>query len=669
MGIDRWWEPIHKCWKVYVMPAYDLLGNNARVFLLAIFSVLVILGQILWFHPGLRDVGVLSAWVNLLFTLIPALGAWYALSAFRRRSQLYAAPALPARYSSAGEADRWRALLESDGTFRFVLWCAIGIGLWGAGNIWWLVAQLLEGDLSSQPSPWYLYDLLYIQLQIGWLLAAGELSAVITPREKTQQKGHTLLHPIGSAVAGLGHILRTSRTAFRLAFLVVMIIAVMLGLWDGRWPPGLIFSPLEFTIAVAYGLVDAVALVTVLWLFQRSQQEQLAALPSALRIGAKVIALGMGGFVILDQAIEIGFRVPETSALAFYVGSVWDLAAIGCILIMLHGLIFVVYGVFHSHPPFASLSATHRELIRALILKKSNKEIAQEQGVTPAAISQRLRKLYEVTNFNQHGGAGRGILLTDVPARDSEDDQRKRLDLADYYRQQAKDYYAEDLEPPSPFNCAVVMLNRGVLIASRIWKDPEGKEHQDTLERRADARGLLHCLDWLTEKACTRVIVWDAGDSRASSAETLFGTELQVIRLESDDRPPRRDSDTRNVQQLARQLKKGDLKIGAPAMVVPMEWRELMRYRRDLLQQYGQEQAHLCSLLGVATVTTKDHDLAWLESRVFASAGGWRHAVLSRRLAHLSYLREAIASLETEILKRISSSVVMGNGERQRDAA
>lgn len=669
MAIDRWWELMHKPWKVYMMPAYDLLGNNTRVFLLAIFSVLAILGQVLWAHPGLRDVGALSAWVNLLFTLIPVLGAWYALSAIRRRSQLNAAHDLPARYGLAGEADRWRTLLESNWTFRFVLWCAIGIGLWGAGNIWWLSAQLVEGDLSSQPSPWYLYDLLYIQLQIGWLLAAGEVSTVIASREKTQQKGHTLLHAIGSALAGLGHILRTSRTAFRLASLIVLVIAVVLGLWDGSWPPSLIFSPLEFSIAIAYGLVDAIALVTVLWLFQQRQREQLAELPSALRIGAKVIALGMGCFLILDQTIEIGFRVPETHVLAFYVGSIWDLAASGCILIMLHGLIFVVYGVFHSHPLFASLPATHRELIRDVILKKSNKEIAQERGVTPAAISQRLRKLYEVTNFNRHGGAGRGIPLADVPARGSEDDQRKRLDLADYYRQQAKDYYAEDLEASSPLNCAVVMLNRGVLIASRIWNGPDGDEHQDDLERRADARSLLNCLDWLKEKACTSVVIWDASDSCASSAAILFGTELHVMRIGPGDSPPRRGSDTRNVQQLARELRKEELRIGAPAVAAPMEWRELMRYRRDLLRQHGQEQAHLLRLLDIETAVAKDHDLAWLESRISDRATGRHHALLSRRLAHLSYLREAIASLETEILTRISSPVVIGNGEEQRDAA
>jgi hypothetical protein len=212
---------------------------------------------------------------------------------------------------------------------------------------------------------------------------------------------------------------------------------------------------------------------------------------NTLRIGVQWMAYGAAGWVLVDQVVGIGLRVPQGTPLAYYTGSPYGYVAMSAIVITMHGLILVMHVAFPFHPPFGTLSDVQRELIRDLELGKTNGEIAWEQHATAEAISQRLRKLCVVTNF--HG-----------------DDQLKRRNLVAYYREQVKSYYHALTGSDMVFhpNCGAIVFNRGTMMASRMWASAEGQRHEST-DWRVEPGDMLKVHDWLCERECTHVALWD----------------------------------------------------------------------------------------------------------------------------------------------------------------
>lgn len=379
------------------MPTYDPDGNLVRGMILVLLFVQVCL-TVIFTDPAMR-LGAYSNLVNVYFFLIPAVGSGYALYHFNRRRinrpSMMKGNSLGVFLRSAGE------FLSETPYAGVVFWIAIGVLGWGMGNLYWAFLQnVITRDLLNAPPIWMGYDLLYLALPVGWLLGMASLyrvNSLSLEKVFAAHKGFVLAIVGGSTLIAL----------------VIALIVRQGCLCDPE-------DPLAFVVTLFYGAVDGLVLATIV-LLPRTLAMNLWS--ESMRLGLKVMGVGWWIFVLADQLLELGFRLPDTSFLNFHVGSIYDLLGITGVTTMCLGLSFMVYATLIEHPHISFFSEKHRELTRLLVRGLTTKEIASEWKTNNTVVERRITELYRVTGF------------------DTAERHNKRSDFVAYYRSQVADFF------------------------------------------------------------------------------------------------------------------------------------------------------------------------------------------------------------------------------------
>lgn len=586
---ERLWQALHRRYRLSVRPAHDFEGDHLRVVLFWLALSFVFLSARPWqgLVPAAND---REAALSVLMFLVPFLGAGYALARLQRRSRLFL-------LSAGADAAAWppwlrwlgdhtplldRATLaflrQADPLYRAVFWIAYGLWFWGVGNLFWLFLQVfVTRDLVNAPPDWMLHDLFYIQLEVGWLLAVGEISQALAEPSAADRPPATVRFRRSVLEAAQA----TLRLVRSMGWIGLLIVGGMLAgnlaiasYVDGRW-----FNPVgnmavDWTLAVSYGLLDGAGLVAVIWLWR--QREQIAARQrtAALSFGLRWLGAAWTVWPFLACAILFGFRAEADHPLHYTVGSWYDIVAIATVGAMLQGLLFLTYDVCGSHPSFSRFSEHEKRLAALLLSNRSNADIARELDKSLKTLEGDLTRLYATAEIWGPDGA------------------RKRREFVAIYRPSIEAYLRQRGEAPAPHHrCAVVAVAGQHVVAARLAVHGTRPAAQRTTWGSAP-RDLLALSDWLAEGGCARVALSDRSGRQWPRLSQLLaepGRSLEVL----SDGPTEPEGDA---GQLCLDLHRGRLDgrtdrvdTPSPAAALIAARRDLVRQRSHLLQRWREE--------------------------------------------------------------------------------
>ncbi|MDW8319625.1 MAG: hypothetical protein RMN53_17505 [Anaerolineae bacterium] len=605
---ERLWQALHRFYRLTVRPAHDFEGDHLRVVLFWLALSFVFLSARPWqgLVPAAND---REAALSVLMFLIAFLGAGYALARVQRRSRLY-------QLAAGADASRWppwlrwlgdhtplldRSMLgflrQADPLYRAVFWIAYGIWFWGVGNLFWLFLQMfVTRDLVSAPPDWMLHDLFYIQLEVGWLLAVGEISKALAGSEAADRSPQTVRfrRTVLEAAQATARLVRS--LGWIAAVIVSGVLAGNLAIVsynDGRWlnPAG--STAVDWALAASYGLLDGAALVAVVWLWR--QREQVVARQRTAALGFGLQWLGAAWIVwpFVTWAILFGFHAPADHPLHYTVGSWYDVVGILTVGAMLQGLLFLTYDVCGSHPPFSRFSEPEKRLAALLLSNRSNADIARELGKSLKTLEGDLTKLYAAAEIWGPDGA------------------RKRREFVEIYRSSIEAYLRQRHEGAAPpEGCAALRIEPGQIIAARTAANG-GPQAVQTTCWKADPRDLLALSDWLLQGGCARVVLSDGGSGRWRAIGGLLaeaGRSLELLAGGQAQHPEQLCLDLRQGRLDGRTVR---LDAASPAAALLAARRDLVRQRSQMLHRWreeaGKDQALRDALHGLEFLADADH--------------------------------------------------------------
>lgn len=575
---ERLWQALHRIYRLSVRPAHDFEGDHLRVVLFWLALSFIFLSARPWqgLVPAAHD---REAALSVLMFLVPFLGAGYALARLQRRSRLFllAAGADTARWppwlrwlgDHAPLLDRSMLafLRQADPLYRAVFWIAYGLWFWGVGNLFWLFLQVfVTRDLVNAPPDWMLHDLFYIQLEVGWLLAVGEISQALAEPGAADRPPVTVRFR-RTVLEAAQATLRLVRSAGWTGLLIVGgMLAGNLAIAsyaDGRWFNPVGNTAVDWTLAVSYGLLDGAALVAVVWLWR--QRERIAARQrtAALSFGLRWLGAAWTVWPFLAWAILFGFRAPADHPLHYTVGSWYDIVAIATVGAMLQGLLFLAYDVCGSHPSFNRFSEHEKRLAALLLSNRSNADIARELGRSLRTLEGELTKLYATAEIWGPDGA------------------RKRREFVAIYRPSIEAYLQQRSEAPALHHrCAVVAAAGQHVVAARLAIHGTRTAAQRTAWDVAP-RDVLALSDWLAEGGCARILLSDRSGRHWQRISQLLaepGRSVEVLQ----GSPAEQEQDA---AQLCLDLHRGRLEGKTARVDTPSPAAALIAARRDLVRQ------------------------------------------------------------------------------------
>ena len=363
---------IHRFLRTYVVPPYDPDGNTIRIAVITLTLIMLYLSVALINNDARLD--ELSILESILFFLIPMWGAGYAIVKLRAKR--------PSENREQHARVSWRDFLPRNIYYRVIFSFALGLLSWGIGNLYWLALQgLVMKTFFESPPVWYFYDAFYTMLQVGFLLGMVGL-----------YRAQSL---------SLSTMFWANRWTTALWVLANTVLGIVLALMGRGWRLSHSEDPLMFGLQVFWAVLDGLVLAS-LYLYTRTLD--VTKWSRAFRLGLTIMKIGWAVFVIADQLFEFGESVALDSPYHYYDVSFYDFFFLAAIVLMIHGMIFVVYAVLGEHPHIVFLSEEQRELMRRLVARYSVKELARQYGRTEPTVERWLTALYEATGF---GGADR----------------------------------------------------------------------------------------------------------------------------------------------------------------------------------------------------------------------------------------------------------------------
>lgn len=209
-------------------------------------------------------------------------------------------------------------------------------------------------------------------------------------------------------------------------------------------------------------------------------------------------------------------------------------------------------------------------------------------------------------------------------------------------------------------HCAGLDVHKASVTACRIGVDAEGKRERETRRFGTMSADLLALSDWMSQAGVTTVAMESTGVYWKPVYNILEGEfAVLVVNARHIKYVPGRKSDTSDAQWIAELLQHGLLKGSYIPSVAQRDLRELIRYRRSLVQERTREANRVQKVLEDANIK-----LASVASDVLGASGRAMLAALieghedSQMLAEMAKgrLRAKLPELERALEGRVRAS-------------
>ena len=142
--------------------------------------------------------------------------------------------------------------------------------------------------------------------------------------------------------------------------------------------------------------------------------------------------------------------------------------------------------------------------------------------------------------------------------------------------------------------CAGLDVHQKTVVACRIYKDQNGKQHTDKQTFSTMTQDLFRLNDWLAEANITHVAMESTGDYWKAPYNILEGNfEIWVVNAHHVKNVPGRKTDVKDAHWLADLMRHGLLRPSFIPAIDQREWRDLTRLRLTFVR----ERATLCNRL------------------------------------------------------------------------
>jgi transposase len=192
--------------------------------------------------------------------------------------------------------------------------------------------------------------------------------------------------------------------------------------------------------------------------------------------------------------------------------------------------------------------------------------------------------------------------------------------------------------------CCGLDVHQSTVVACVLTGDAQGKVKKEIRTFSTFTRGLLELRDWLRERGVTHVGMESTGVYWKPVYAVLEGEfELIVGNAQHIKNVPGRKTDVKDSEWIARLLRSGLIR---PSFVPPKplrELRELLRYRRKLVESRTAERNRLLKLLESANIK-----LASVASDVFGVSG----MAMVRAIAEGEATPETLADMAKGLLRK-----------------
>jgi transposase len=163
--------------------------------------------------------------------------------------------------------------------------------------------------------------------------------------------------------------------------------------------------------------------------------------------------------------------------------------------------------------------------------------------------------------------------------------------------------------------CGLDVHKASVTACLRASGDASGRHHE-VRTFGTTTRELLHLVDWLTAAGCTHVAMESTGVYWRPVYNLLEGSfELFLVNAQHVKMVPGRKSDVRDSEWLAQLLELGLLRRSFVPPAAQRELRDVVRYRKRLIENRTREANRLQKVLETANIKLGSVATEILESR------------------------------------------------------